>query len=402
MTESSKTKISGTGSQQLYVGDFGALVEIGGAKVDNANTVLYLDKNTEVAYTAHTGTTDVLKMTKWQLWLEQTNGTAHVDMKNATIITDSDDIVMLEQNNQIYSKIYALQWDVLVETRVGKYMLKAWNQMMISASDLANPSLNLSSLAGNIDEGITESTLFTKHGGKEILQRNTMSTNTGSATLGSGSSLSWVTTSGKYVEIIDPKDGSIAPKATINIQWNILSQEVKRITFNEKEAVISPVNSNFTFADIDVSGETNNIVYKAYNGSNTIIEKWVVTVFWSKQAAQNANKLVPNSSPVSSKDFRIISPVGNPYVTNYNSIKVEGSVPKDTVSYILVNNYRLQKYIPNTTTWYYYANTATDTLKDGINLYTIKFFWPGDKLLYTQLFTIIKDAPKAVSGETSR
>jgi hypothetical protein len=43
------------------------------------------------------------------------------------------------------------------------------------------------------------------------------------------------------------------------------------------------------------------------------------------------------------------------------------------------------------------------TLKDGFNLYTIKFYGADDTLIYTQLFTIIKESKNAVlSGEASR
>jgi hypothetical protein len=46
---------------------------------------------------------------------------------------------------------------------------------------------------------------------------------------------------------------------------------------------------------------------------------------------------------------------------------------------------------------------STDTLREGINLYTIKFFWKENNLLYTQLFTIIKESQNAtISGEASR
>ena len=45
----------------------------------------------------------------------------------------------------------------------------------------------------------------------------------------------------------------------------------------------------------------------------------------------------------------------------------------------------------------------SNTLQDGINLYTIKFFGSGNELLYTQLFTIIKESKNAtLSGESSR
>ena len=100
---------------------------------------------------------------------------------------------------------------------------------------------------------------------------------------------------------------------------------------------------------------------------------------------------------------KIISPVTNPFVMTDRAIKVQGTVPKDTVSYIMVNDYRLQKYLANSANWYYFANMDSGTLQDGINLYTIKFYGNNNELLYTQLFTIIKESKNAtLSGESSR
>lgn len=77
-------------------------------------------------------------------------------------------------------------------------------------------------------------------------------------------------------------------------------------------------------------------------------------------------------------------------------MRVQGTVPANTVQYIIVNDYRLQRYVPNSTSWYYHANADIGTMKDGMNLYNIKFYDANDTLLYTQLFTIIKDDKTAV------
>lgn len=71
------------------------------------------------------------------------------------------------------------------------------------------------------------------------------------------------------------------------------------------------------------------------------------------------------------------------------------------VNYITVNNFRLKKFVANTTSWYYFANTSYETMKEGFNLYEIKFYSADDTLLSTQLFTIIKESktPSTLSGE---
>ncbi len=97
----------------------------------------------------------------------------------------------------------------------------------------------------------------------------------------------------------------------------------------------------------------------------------------------------------------ITSPKTNPFATTESYVRVQGTVPANTVQYIIVNDFRLQRYVPNSTTWYYHANADIGTMKDGMNLYTIKFYDANNKLLYTQLFTIIKDNPQSPSSSSN-
>lgn len=70
-------------------------------------------------------------------------------------------------------------------------------------------------------------------------------------------------------------------------------------------------------------------------------------------------------------------------------------MPAQTVQYITVNGYRLQKFKPGSTTWYYHANASIGTIKEGTNLYHIKFYDANNREIHTQIFTIIKDSPNA-------
>ncbi len=400
MTESSKNRITGTGGQPLYVGDKSISVETGGAHATNDDIYIDLDERTELIYLSHTSTGDKLRLTKWRIWIEQSTNTATTEMKNISVTTKGGNTTMLEQNNQIYSTVYAIVWDTYISTSVGDYTLKAGNRIMVSASDLANPGLQLSTLVGGIDESILESPLFVRNDGKKLLN-NLLSptTATGAAIANTGSTRSIT----QLINILEPIDGSLSTKATLPVRGSIGSADIVRVTLNDQDSVVSPVNSTFTFVDFPLTAEINNIVYKAYNSDGKQVEKWVITVFGSKQAMQSVTRLIPNTSPISSKDFKIASPASNPFVMTDTATKVQWTVPKDTVSYITVNDYRLQKYIPNSTTWYYFANMDSNTLQDGINLYTIKFFGANNELLYTQLFTIIKESKNAtLSGESSR
>ncbi len=399
MSESSKTRITGTGGQPLYLGDTSVWVETGWAIIANTDIKLDLDKWTELAYIGHTSTWDTVKLIKWKVWVNQNWSTGHIEMKNLSVLIKEWSIVLLEQSNPVFSIVYAIRWDSIISTSIGEYTLKAWNRIMLSATELSNPWLQLSSQAGSIDEDIMKNPLFIRNNWKNLLANMSGSiSNTGSINSDTGSIIT-----NQVISFIEPIDWSLSIKTSIAIRWNIESKDIKKITLNDKEATISPVNSTFSYLDFPITAEVNNIVYKVYNTDGKEIHKWVITVYWSKEAIQNTNKLITNNSPISSKDFSIISPATNPFFTTDRFMKVQWAVPKNTVSYILVNDYRLQKYISGSSNWYYYANMDNETMRDGINSYKIEFFGSKNDLLYTQLFTIIKENKNVtLSGESSR
>lgn len=401
MSDATKNRITGTWGQPLYVWDKSVSIETGNARMSNTNMQLDLDEKTEMSYLGNSNTGDTLRLTKWRSWIKQVSSNSEIQLKNLSVLIEAGNIVMVEQNNQIYSTVYALQGDITIWTTIGKYTLHAGNRIMVSWSDLSNPWLQLSSLIGNIDAGIAQNPLFIRNNWKDILANiywsgitNSGSTVTNTESTGSGWSL---------ITILEPKNGSTIDSISTLIRWSINSKEIEKVTLNNQDTIISPVNKTFSIENFPISNKINDIVYKAYNADGKQVETGVITVYWSKQAQQAEAKLIPNTSPISSKDFRIMSPSGNPFVTTDRFVKVQWVVPKDTVSYIIVNDYRLQKYIGNTTTWYYFANMDNETMRDGINLYTIKFYNAKDEILYTQLFTIIKESKNVtLSGESSR
>jgi hypothetical protein len=72
---------------------------------------------------------------------------------------------------------------------------------MISASDLANPGIQLSSLVGDIDESISTNPLFVRNNGRDILSqlsKNISSTGTTATSTGT------MTIPSQSISIIEP------------------------------------------------------------------------------------------------------------------------------------------------------------------------------------------------------
>lgn len=76
--------------------------------------------------------------------------------------------------------------------------------------------------------------------------------------------------------------------------------------------------------------------------------------------------------------------------------------------HITINDFRLNSFSVNGTSWYYFANQQFGNMQEGVNTYTIRYFDAADTEIYKQLF-VIKKLPaftstgrvSTVSGETS-
>jgi hypothetical protein len=190
---------------------------------------------------------------------------------------------------------------------------------MVSASDLSNPGLQMGTLAGGIDENITQSPLFIKNNGKSLLVTTSM---TGTTTSSSGTTTSTTGSGVSNISIMEPTSGSIVTTSTTTVRGTV-TNDIKRITIGNNDAVISPVNGTFAYTGFPITSETNDIVYKGYDERGQQVQVGVVTVFGSKQALQSIQKLLPNTSPLSSSDYRITSPTSNPYVMTDRATKVQ-------------------------------------------------------------------------------
>lgn len=381
---------------KLYSSDASLSIIAGSATIGDDSITLFMDKWWEISYKSLSGTTQSIDILHGRSWIEP-QWNIVLNMKNLTAKLEAGDILLAEQQTQVYSILYALKWNIEIESPGRSYVLMPGKRIMISQSDLANPGTSLDSLAGSIDDGIRQNPFFISHNGESLLSDITKASSTPEAlswsTVLSGSKLWGENT--KYVEIISPVDGSSVATGTIAIEGKLLSKDVKKVVINGKEAIISPVNESFSVKWIQLTSNATDIVYRVYDAWGNILERSLITIY-NKNKNGGTDKLIPNTFPNGDKEFRIVSPIENPYKTTESAVTVSGTVPKNTVEYITVNNFRLKKFTANSTNWYYYANVGYETMKEGFNLYEIRFYSANDTLLSTQLFTIIKE-PKWAS-----
>ncbi len=390
-----------TGEEQFYTSDSALSIANGLAHVYSVFLDGFLDKSSEMTYTEHMIDGEKIEFTRGRLWIES-HGKTILQMKNLEATVKDGAIVMAEQPNQIFSTLYVLKWDVSLIAGTNTYVLTAGKKIMISKSDLANPGTTLDMLTGPIDDNLRQNPLFILRNGGSLLTAISWRPSTSSGIILSGSTLSGKILSNaveKYIEIVSPRDQAIINSPTVDISGKMLSKDIKRVTFNDLDAIVSPVDESFSMKWVVVTGNIFNLVYKAYSKDTTLLERWVITLY-PKNHQSGTDTLTPTNFPINDKQYTIYSPSENPYITTETSITVKWMVPKNIVQYIMVNNFRLKRFVPYSSSWYYYANSDTDTMKEGINLYEINFYGSNDELIYKRLFTIVKEQKRSISGET--
>lgn len=79
------------------------------------------------------------------------------------------------------------------------------------------------------------------------------------------------------------------------VSGKILSKDVKKVTINNQESVISPVEETFIIKDFTLSAPTLDLVIKAYDaGGNRLGSPLVISVSTKAKTATN-DKLIPTN-----------------------------------------------------------------------------------------------------------
>lgn len=393
MSGDSKNRITST--SPMYTSDNKLIVSAWEAEAsfDNSNSKIFIDKWGEVKYEWRIDEKQTISLANADLLADTKVGDVIIKLKNFSVTPSNDTIVILSQNT-IASNIYVLKGSATVEDyskKSASTSVGVGQQLTIMKNDLTNTTLQFESKKEPLSDYIKTTNLFIKHNGDSLLSSLSSTSWTGSGSTWTGLTTSKAAKTG--IVITTPEDESTIDTDEVSIEGKILSNEIAKITINDKEALLDKEQKSFLYKNFSLIGASSDIVYKAYDSEGGIIAKGILTVYTSKKTGTQDASKKPTviTYPISDKDFRILSPTENPYKTTDDIIKIEGRVNKGIVKYITVNDFRLSKFVPMWTSWAYFANKSYGTMNDGINPYTIKYYGANDELLFTNLFTIVKE-----------
>jgi len=324
------------------------------------------------------------------LWVNA-NSDLNIEMKYINLNVSSWSVISLTQND-VASNVYVLSWNVLVKNLAGKETILTRNQKLtVMRNDANNSNIDLQTLKEEIGDIFKNDDWFLKNNWNFYLSSKEEKTSTWELNNSVSSNL---------ISFSSIKDEDEVSNDTIDIDWTILSDRVSKIELNGLEAIINKEEKTFNLKSVKLNNRVNDLVYKLYDDIWDLLQKWVITIYYSKWTVASNNIITaPPNYALNSPLFKFISPKSNPYTTTKDVIMIEWSVPSRTVEKILVNWYQLKQFPKYGTYWKYFANKEYWNLKEWLNIYKVEYYGEWWKLLYSNAFTIIKEADKVISDE---
>lgn len=342
------------------------------------------------------------------LWIE-TNSDQKISLSylNASIPTGT---VANFNQNDVSNTVYVLKGSLTINNLSGNStVLTAGNTLSLMMNESNNPSLDLASRITKIDDYTKEDDWFKQNWWIDYLNSIDLNSSSSGSTASGTISSTWTIASNlntqttwNYINLEFPKDEYVSETASINIKWTIINPNIVKIAFDYDTATIS--NWTFEVKNFTLRAKTNDIVYRLYDANNNLVQKWVVTVYYTNSPkadeTDTANKLGLENYTLKPSEFSFISPSENPYTTTEDVVMIEWRVPAKRVGKIVVNWFALTKFASGWTYWKYFANAATDNLKEWLNLYKVEYYAADGKFLYSNVFTIIKK-PKDTTSDAN-
>lgn len=323
----------------------------------------------------------------------------NIEMRYAKVKAISGSVFSLSQN-EVASTIYVVSGTIEVQNLAwASTVLKKWEKLVIMRNNANDKNADLALSKEVIDEYIKNEDWFLKNNWNFYLSQ-TEESNTQTWTTQTGStqvSTWWGQQS--YITFNNLFDDAEVSADKTDIIGTIVDDRVAIININGKSADVDTANKTFSIKEVSTSARVNDLVYKIYDSSSTLLYKWVMTLHNSKGSGNTTTSWgtpswlaqVQNYPIASSPLYQILTPKQNPYTTTENVVRIEWNVPARTVKKIIINDFQLQKFTANSTYWQYFANSEFGNLKPGVNIYKIQFYWEADTVVYETNFTIIKE-----------
>lgn len=374
------------------------------AFLSNTKNILNMNVGTKLRYLGEEGGKSNFRLENKDLWIQSDTTGMSFDLVGVNL-TPSSTTVMNVSKNELFTTITVLQGSASLNLNGSLLEIVAGKQLNYSTLK----TLTIEDLTTRI-ASINPDTLST-----DWMKLNNASAYITAAPTDTASLTAGTNTNGGLILFDSPVDESTVETKVLTVTGRVLSPSVSRVVINGTPATIDPAKQTFSLGAVPLTAKENNIVYRTFDVSGGLLSKGVVTVYTTAPglaagttAGASTRAQVETYKP--DNRFKIIAPSADFYETRETKVKIEGRVTANVAHHITINDFKLNSFSVNGTSWYYFANQQFGNMQEGVNTYTIRYFDAQDNEIYKQLFVIKKlpaftstgAKPTPISGEVVR
>lgn len=350
--------------------------EVGNARISKLGII---DYNTDGSFTH----------SSWNFWVN-TSKPLNVKMKFARVKMWENSHVSMSQN-EMASTVYVINGFVEVENLVGQNTLVLpGEKISITTINASNQDIDLKTQKEQIDDVFKNDDWYILNRGDSYINaRNDEDEQEGET----DSNVPTVENNTSRVLVFDTiRDEATIDSSNITITGNYTNNDIVKITANGKQAELNSQNKSFTFTDISTSKYQNDLVFRAYDDAEDVLEKNLITLYYlaGESTGESGWYNLQNYENVDASQYTFTAPSTNTtYTTNVGQVTIQGKVNNPEIVSVLVNGYKLNSYAPATGTWKYHAFENFNTLSKGTNVYDVEYLDASENKIYSNRYNIV-------------
>ena len=352
-------------------------------------------------------------------WID-TESPVSITMRYATVTSWTDTIMSLTQN-EAGSTIYMLQWSAQVENMVWvQTTVVAGQRISVPRLQASNRDFDITSERVPLDTFFRNSDWFLENDWHLIEISTTTENNDDEENLSDENEAgTWASTN--LIRFDRLRDEMSIDSSSINVSGTLLSDNIGAISIQNIPVEIDVSSRSFALDNVTLPLAMNDLVVKIYDSERDILSKEVFTVYtsspsesqeWSSSGGSTSNDSqasTNNSTTTSSAthfdvdatQFSFTSPSNTGrFTTTSPEVTIRWETTADNVDRVEVNGFTLNSF--NWRTWRYHAFERFDTIRDWTNQYRIDYYDSNGEIIFTDFFTIIKQAPWAIPPTSSQ
>lgn len=352
--------------------------EVGDARVSRLGIV---DYNADGSFTH----------SSWNFWVN-TTAPLNVKMKFARVKMGENSHVSMSQN-EMASTVYVISGFVEVENLVGKNaLILPGEKVSITTINASNQDLDVKAQKEQIDDVFKNDEWY-------ILNRWDYYANLGNQEetednqSDNESNVPQTSNNSSRILVFDTiRDEANIDASSISVTGNYVDENVVKITANGQEATLNTQNKSFSFEKISTAKYQNDIVFRAYDDAEDVLEKKLITLYYlaGESTGESGWYNLQNYENVDASQYSFTAPSANTtYTTNVGEVTIQGTVTNPEIAKVLVNGYQLNSYSQEYGTWKYHAFNRFNTLSKWTNVYDVEYLDANDNVVYTNRYNIV-------------